>query len=130
MHITGSRPTSPKAARAKAGIRKDVSDTIYFYSRWEANMARIFTYLGVSWVHQPKTFDLQGQMYTPDFYLPGYDLYVEVKNFLGEYSKERDERFRKLYSDTKLWLLLKPEYLELENRYSKLIPEWEYKNSK
>lgn len=82
------------------------------------------------WVHQPKTFDLNGQKYTPDFYLPEYNIYVEVKNFLGEYSKERDEKFRKLYTDIDLWLLLKDEYLDLEQRYSHLIPNWEYKNSK
>lgn len=130
MHVTGSRPTSPKAARAKAGIRPDINDTTYFYSRWEANLARLFNYLGIVWIHQPTTFDLGGQKYTPDFYLPNDDLYIEVKNFLGPYSKERDDRFRELRPDVDLWLLLKAEYLELEATYACLIPNWEYKNSK
>jgi len=125
----GGRPTSPKAARGKAGIRKDISKTIYFYSRWEANIARLFNYLGIKWIYQPKTFDLGSQNYTPDFYLPDYNIYIEVKNFLWKYSKIRDRKFRKLYPDMNLILLLKKDYLELEKKYSRLIENWEYKNS-
>ena len=129
MEVVGGRPTSPKAARGKAGIRKDISKTIYFYSRWEANIARLFNYLDIKWVHQPKTFNLVSQNYTPDFYLPDHNIYVEVKNFLWKYSKIRDSKFRKLYPDIKLALLLKKDYLKFEKKYSHLIKNWEYKNS-
>ena len=129
MTIIGGKPTSPKAARGKAGIRKDISNEIYFYSRWEANIARLFNYLGIRWQHQPKIFNLVSQNYTPDFYLPDDDIYIEVKNFLWKYSKIRDRKFRKLYPDIKLTLLLKKDYLELEKKYSNLIKNWEYKNS-
>jgi hypothetical protein len=129
MKIIGGRPTSPKAARGKAGIRKDISKNIYFYSRWEANIARLFNYLGIKWEYQPKTFNLVSQNYTPDFYLSEYSTYIEVKNFLWKYSKIRDKKFRKLYPDISLKLLLKDEYLKLENKYSKFINNWEYKNS-
>lgn len=130
MHVTGGRPTSPKAARAKAGIRPDISNSLYFYSRWEANLARLFNHFGVEWIHQPGSFDLKGQKYTPDFYLPEYDLYIEVKNFLAPYSKDRDGKFRKLYPNLQLRLLLRDEYYLLERKYSSFMPNWEYKNSK
>lgn len=130
MRVIGGRPTSPKAARAKAGIRADIDNTTYFYSRWEANLARLFNRFCITWVHQPETFDLHGQRYTPDFYLPEYDLYIEVKNFLAPYSKDRDEGFRRLYPKVDLKLLLKEEYLEIEKNYSRCIPRWEYKNSR
>src|SRR3989344_7942207 len=117
MHITGSQPTSPRAARAKAGIRPDINDSNYFYSRWEANLARILNRFEVKWIHQPRSFDLRGQKYTPDFYLPEYDLYIEVKNFLSPYSKNRDEKFRKLYPNLWLRLLLRDEYYLLEKKY-------------
>ena len=129
MAVIGGKPTSPKAARGKAGIRKDISAIIYFYSRWEANIARLFNYLGVKWLYQPKTFDLGSQNYTPDFYLPDRNAYVEVKNFLWKYSKIRDRKFRKIYPDINLTLLLKKNYLKLEKKYSHLIKNWEYKNS-
>ncbi|MFH1714110.1 MAG: hypothetical protein ABH831_00755 [Candidatus Nealsonbacteria bacterium] len=129
MAVIGGRPTSAKAARGKAGIRKDISKTIYFYSRWEANLARLFDYLDVKWTHQPKVFNLGSQNYTPDFYLPDDNIYIEVKNFLWKYSKIRDTKFRKLYPEIKLALLLKKDYLKLEESYSHLIKNWEYKNS-
>lgn len=129
MEIIGGNATSPKAARGKAGIRKDISKTIYFYSRWEANISRLFNYLNIKWEYQPKIFDLVSQNYTPDFYLPDQDVYIEVKNFLWKYSKIRDDKFRKLYPDIKLHLLLKKEYLELEKKYSPFIKHWEYRNS-
>ena len=129
MEVIGGRPTSPKAARGKAGIRKDISKTIYFYSRWEANITRLFNYLGIEWIYQPKTFELGSQNYTPDFYLPEYNIYIEVKNFLWKYSKIRDRKFRKIYPDINLILLLKEDYLKLEEKYSYLIKNWEYKNS-
>ena len=129
MNVIGGRPTSPKAARGKAGIRKDISKTIYFYSRWEANISRLFNYLGIKWLYQPKIFDLGSQNYTPDFYLPKYNTYIEVKNFLWKYSKIRDMKFRKLYPNINLILLLKKDYLKLEEKYSLFIKNWEYKNT-
>jgi len=129
MDVIGGYSTSPKAARGKAGIRKDIDNGIYFYSRWEANIARLFNYLGIKWIHQPRTFDLGSQNYTPDFYLPDYNVYIEVKNFLWKYSRIRDRKFRKLYPDINLILLLKKDYLKLEKKYSHLIKNWEYKNS-
>jgi hypothetical protein len=130
MKVVGGRPTSPKASRGKAGTRKDISSKIYFYSRWEANIARLYNHLGITWEYEPKTFDIGEQMYTPDFYIPKENKYVEVKNFWWRYSKERDEKFRRTYPDVKLDVILKEEYLKLEKRYAHLIPHWEYKDSK
>lgn len=129
MEVIGKRPTSPRASRGKAGIRKDISDIIYFYSRWEANVARVYTYLGIEWAYAPTSFDLKKQTYTPDFYLPKTNIYVEVKNFWWKYSKERDEKFRKLYPTIKLEIISKIEYTDLEKQYAKSIPTWEYRNS-
>jgi len=130
MKIVGGRPTSPKASRGKAGIRKDVSTSIYFYSRWEANIARLYNYLGTKWKYESKTFDIGEQMYTPDFFLPDENKFVEVKNFWWKYSKERDRKFRKVYPNVQLDVILKEQYLKLEKQYAHHILKWEYKNSK
>lgn len=92
-------------------------------------MARLYTYLGVRWEYTPRSFDIGGHTYTPDFYLPESETYVEIKNFLGEYSRIRDERFRATHPTIHLKVILKEEYLELEQAYANLIPHWEYKNS-
>lgn len=129
MAVTGRQPTSPKASRGKAGIRPDISPSLYFYSRWEANIARLYTYLGIRWEFTPRSFDIGGQTYTPDFYLPDQDTYVEVKNFWGDYSRARDTKFRNAYPGVRLKVILKDEYIELEHSYAQFIPRWEYKNS-
>ena len=126
----GSRPTSPKASKGKNGIRPDISLTINFYSRWEANIARLFTVLKIKWQYAPKSFDIGGQRYTPDFYLPDKDTYIEVKNFWWPYSKIRDQKFRARYPKIRLDMILKDEYVWLEKYCSHLVPHWEYKNSK
>ncbi len=126
MHVTGSQPTSPRAARAKAGIRPDIDPDIYFYSRWEANYARILNLKKIKWIHQPKRFKLKSQYYTPDFYLLKTKTYVEIKNFLAPYSQKRDQEFRELYPQEKLLLVLKDNYKKLERKYAPLIKEWEF----
>lgn len=122
----GSRLTSPKATRAKAGIRSDISLDLYFFSCWEANFARIMNLLKIKWIFQPKTFDLKFQKYTPDFYLPEYGVYIEIKNFLSDYSSRRDKGFRTLYPKTKLALILKEGYLNLQEQFSVHIKNWEF----
>lgn len=129
IRLYGRYPTSPKASRGKAGIRLDIDPELYFYSRWEANMARLYTHLGIRWVFEPKTFDIGKQTYTPDFYLPDTDTYIEVKNFWGEYSRIRDAKFRTRYPHLKLHVILKDEYRALEQEHAKDIPLWEFKNS-
>lgn len=126
----GSRRTSPRAARARAGIRPDISPTLYFYSRWEANYARLLDYLDIYWVHQPRAFTLPSQKYTPDFYLPEIDTYIEIKNYLSAYSKKRDEEFRAAYPKVRLRMILGAEYHELERKYGHTIPHWEFRNSR
>ena len=126
IHQIGSRPTSPRAARAKAGIRLDIDPNLYFFSRWEANFARILNLLRVKWVFQPETFNLETQRYTPDFYLPDYRSYIEIKNFLSNYSLNRDQEFRKLYPDKNLILILKDNYIKLQEDFSPLIENWEF----
>ena len=125
MKVIGGQTTSPKASKGKPGIRPDISPTICFYSTWEANIARIYTFQGVIWQYAPKVFDLGNHTYRPDFYLPSEDTYIEVKNFMGEYSAMRDLLFRKLYPQIRLKVILKEEYKSLEKIYKPMIPNWE-----
>jgi len=127
--MVNSQPTSAKASRGKAGIRPDIDTKSNFHSRWEANMARIYILQGKSWLYEPRTFDIGGQNYTPDFYLQEEDTYVEVKNFWNEYSRIRDKKFRIRYPTIMLNVILKKEYLQLEEQYAHQIPGWEFKNS-
>lgn len=121
----GKITTSAKASRGKNGIRIDIDPIINFYSTWEANVARVFNLVNIRWKYAPKIFDLDEHTYRPDFYLSDFDSFVEVKNFMGEYSLQRDRLFRKKYPNIKLDLIMKGDYLNIRDNYKELIGNWE-----
>lgn len=125
MQIVGRMTTSPKAAKSKPGIRLDIDPKICFYSTWEANIARVFNLINLKWQYAPTIFDIGLHTYRPDFYLPESNTYIEVKNFMGEYSQMRDREFRKRYPNIKLEILSKIEYEQITEQYKPLIAEWE-----
>src|SRR3989304_3467384 len=60
-------------------------DGIPFAHAAEHEFARLLTFYGVHWQYEPTTFPLdwddQGRVieaFTPDFYLPDQDLYIEL----------------------------------------------------
>jgi hypoxanthine phosphoribosyltransferase len=51
----------------------------------EAELARLFDFYRVAWEYEPRTFPIAWnehgrpvEFFTPDFYLPDHDLYIEV----------------------------------------------------
>jgi len=71
---------------------------ILFRSRLEARWAIFFDACKLDWVYEPDCFVLSNnQKYTPDFYIPKYRLYIEVKPSLWwqniDYHKNRYELF-------------------------------------
>lgn len=58
-----------------------------FRSRLEARWAVFFDQLGIKWEYEPQGYEFDGERYLPDFHLPHFDQFVEVK---GD-----DERLKK-----------------------------------
>lgn len=60
-------------------------ETIYngyrFRSRLEARWAVFFDAAGIKYQYEPEGFDLDGEYYLPDFFLPQFCLFVEIKPF-------------------------------------------------
>ena len=58
-------------------------ETVYngyrFRSRLEARWAVFFDVLGVKYEYEKEGYDLDGEWYLPDFYLPTWDTWLEVK---------------------------------------------------
>jgi hypothetical protein len=53
---------------------------IKYRSRLEARWAVLFDSLNIESIYEPDCFVLSdGKKYTPDFYLPKYNLYIEIK---------------------------------------------------
>jgi hypothetical protein len=62
--------------------------TFWMDSSWEARLARVLNNSGILWVKNyrqfPYFFNDKKFNYIPDFYLPGLDIWIEVKGWLKE----------------------------------------------
>lgn len=80
--------------------KNDAIETYYkgcrFRSRLEARWAVFFDTLEIRWLYEPEGFVLEdGTRYLPDFYLPDYELWIEVKGLRNEYDSHKIDLFRK-----------------------------------
>lgn len=87
---------------AKGGYREDLKK--YFRSRMEANVCRYYIWMKVPWLYEHKEFEFKGikrgsRFYKPDFYLPIYDLWIEVKGYFIASDKTKLRRFKKYYPE-------------------------------
>ncbi len=63
----------------------------YFRSRLEARWAVFFDTASIKYEYEPEGFTNEGKSYLPDFYLPEYDIYVEVKPNADKFSEDFDK---------------------------------------
>ena len=74
-----------------------------FANRAELECAKLLDYYGVPWAYEPRTFvletDADGRVreaFTPDFYLPEQDLYLEVTVMKQALATRKNRKLRKL----------------------------------
>lgn len=84
---------------------------IIFRSSWEVALARFLDDNDIIWQYEPSVFDLGYATYRPDFLLPEYSKWIEVKGYWSPVSKEKVEAFRGLGYDIEV--LMKPELEDL-----------------
>ena len=93
----------------------------------ELEYARILDFYGVPWLYEPTTFvlerDAEGRVveaFTPDFYLPDQELYLEVtvmKQSLVTRKNRKLRKLRKLYPEVKIKLFYERDFQRLSTRY-------------
>jgi len=93
----------------------------------ELEYAKILDYYGVPWMYEPRTFvlerDEQGKIveaFTPDFYLPDQDLYLEVtvmKQSLVTRKNRKLRRLRELYPEVRIKLFYERDFERIAARY-------------
>jgi len=92
----------------------------------EEDFARLLDFYQIEWVYEPRSFMLEWEgdkvteMFTPDFYLPGLDLYIEMTTLKPGLTSEKNRkvrRLRELYPDTKIKLLARRDYDHLLAKY-------------
>ena len=74
-----------------------------FAHRSEADLARLFDFFNVRWQYEPQSFpiawDEDGNIveaFTPDFYLPEFDLYLEVTTAARRFQTRKNRKLRML----------------------------------
>lgn len=71
-----------------------------FRSRLEARWAVFFDALGVGYEYEPEGYDIGGQWYLPDFYIPSLDVFLEIKPLgLNEYIMDKAEMTCRKFRD-------------------------------
>jgi len=93
----------------------------------EEEFARLLDFYQIEWVYEPRSFALNWEgdrvteMFTPDFYLPGLNLYVELTTLKQSLVTEKNRklrRLRQLYPEVNITLLNKRDFERLLAKYS------------
>jgi hypothetical protein len=93
----------------------------------ELECAKVLDYYGVPWEYEPRTFVLEEdedgrvlEAFTPDFYLPEQDLFVEITVMKQSLVTRKNRKLRKLrarYPDVKIKLFYKRDIERLAQRF-------------
>jgi hypothetical protein len=96
----------------------------------EAELARILDFYRVRWEYEPRTFpvlwNLEGQVvesFSPDFYLPDIDLWVELTTLRQSLVRKKNRklrRMRELYPMVRLKLFYARDFRALMLKYGRL----------
>jgi bifunctional protein TilS/HprT len=92
----------------------------------EEDFARLLDFYCIEWLYEPRSFPLRwngdkiAEMFTPDFYLPELDLYVELTTLKQHLMTEKHRKLRRMkemYPDVNIRLLNKNDFVKLLAKY-------------
>jgi hypothetical protein len=93
----------------------------------ELQFARLLDFYGVAWEYEPTTFVLErdragnpAQAFTPDFYLPAYDLYIEITTLNQKLVTKKNRKVRRLlelHPEVRVKVLYQRDYVGLLVKY-------------
>jgi hypothetical protein len=103
------------------------SSAVSFAHESEAAVARLFDFYRIAWEYEPRSFPIawnqRGQavaFFTPDFYLPDFDVYIEVTAAKPEHNSRKHRKvrlMRALHPEVRIKLLLRR---DLERLFSRM----------
>lgn len=117
-----------KPSRRSAAPTPPNSATTSFANASEAEFARILDFYRIAWQYEPRAFaiawDEAGNItssFTPDFYLPGHDLYIELTTLrqpLVTRKNRKIRRLRELYPEVNLKVFYGADYRKLLEKFA------------
>ena len=135
LHVADSRTPASDPVATVAHVLPETlvfqayrgTDQPRFANPAELEYAKILDWYGVPWLYEPTTFvlerDADGRVieaFTPDFYLPEQDLYLEVtvmKQSLVTRKNRKLRKLRRLYPEVKIKLFYERDFQRLSHRY-------------
>jgi hypoxanthine phosphoribosyltransferase len=105
---------------------------VQFAHESEAEFTHILDFYGISWLYEPRSFPLRWEgerileAFTPDFFLPDLNLYLELTTLRQKLTTEKNRKvrqLRELYPQVNVKLLNKKDYLRLLAKYGYGPPE-------
>jgi hypothetical protein len=94
----------------------------------EAELAKLLDFYKIRWQYEPKTFpiqwDTQGRIlesFTPDFYLPDQNLYIELTTQKQRLVTKKNRKIRllkELYPEVKIKIFYRRDVEQLRQKYS------------
>jgi len=103
------------------------SERVRFAHNSERQLATLLDFYGVAWEYEPTEFVLEwdakgapAQAFRPDFYLPAYDLYIEITTLnqkLVTKKNRKVRRLRELHPEVKIKIFYQRDYLALLEKY-------------
>jgi len=108
-------------------LRQEKSINTKFAHPAEEVFARILDFYGIGWEYEPQTFNLEfdeaGKVtlaFSPDFYLPEQDLYIELTTLRPQLAGIKNKKIRmmkKLYPQVNIKLLKRREMRDMMVKY-------------
>jgi len=103
------------------------SGNVPFAHASERQFARLLDFYQIEWQYEPTSFDLDHdedgnvtQRFTPDFYLPVYDLYIEITTLNQKLVTKKNRKVRRLreqYPSVRCKIFYQRDYLSLVMKY-------------
>jgi len=90
---------NPHFGKPASQAKKIIYKKILMRSSWEIAYAKWLDKNNIKWSYESKTFDLGNSTYTPDFYLPKQNKYIEIKGYYRKSFIKKFQRFKKLYPE-------------------------------
>jgi hypothetical protein len=111
----------------KLGLEFKNAENIVFAHESEKEFAKILDFYRIRWEYEPKTFTLEWddngtavKSFTPDFYLPELDLYIELTTLNQKLVTKKNQKIKKvreLYPEINVKLFYKKDYNSLLFKY-------------
>jgi hypothetical protein len=106
---------------------------VEFAHNSERQFAKLLDFYGIDWEYEPHTFVLENdphgnplEAFSPDFFLPAYELYIEITTLKQKLVTKKNRKVRKLqerYPGTDVKILYQRDYLNLLVKYGLESPE-------